>query len=429
MYFLQMTKNELDLAYLRLFSRTKLPMLLVDLEDDPHRFSRVEQEGLSHLAYYSIFDQIQGVEDRIGYPLSMQDFLSEGQELVWTPWGPQIYQDRVLRGRFIYSDLGRLQSYQLLHQGQLHEESLIDDRGFLSAQVFYQGGEAIKKRYYRTDGRWILDLDLQSGRVQVSLLFAHLFDQLVYESMSQVLAERLLKDLDFASPAVWLSFGLGPDFLPSSVEDLQIQPQKAQIKGRIEDYFPALAGSHLPLSQKSQGDAFLLLLSKVQLDERDWTYVRTCLTSLRGQQQKLLIGIDAEPGPAHSLIEQINQLAQDLNFDPEELEVQGLASQKDFLSLIQKSTLLILIEDQVKDTWIWEASRAGLALLLRQDRPYLSEGENALKIVSPADLEEYLESLLSSFSWISQAKVYQEILLEAYSSEILEERLELVYDK
>ncbi|MBU7218666.1 accessory Sec system protein Asp1 [Staphylococcus gallinarum] len=158
-----------------------------DLRTFLHRFDLFEAR------YWSLFDDIQGFESRTPLPLDFKSLnWPEGTEFVYTP-----YLVRCVTGATTYSNVyfnqdGYMVWIEAFEHGQRVQRSIFDDRGYLSSILYFDGqGVPFRQKYMTIDGDCILTSELVDGTVHVSEQYQHRFNQTVYNSMEDLLQERV----------------------------------------------------------------------------------------------------------------------------------------------------------------------------------------------------------------------------------------------
>lgn len=195
------------IAQLRAFDAGQGDVELIVLNYAPtlRRFLRAEQ-GLN-TAYWSFFDEVQGLRDDYARPL---DFLTlEWPSDVSFFYNPFIVT--VMRGSEVYARVylgtdGTLRSVKFFDGGMPSVERLFDDRGFLSSVlVFDETGGAATQYYLARSGDVIASEDIASGHIEIVQdpdgRFAH-SDYASWEAvMLELLSLRLHADVAAGSGA------------------------------------------------------------------------------------------------------------------------------------------------------------------------------------------------------------------------------------
>ena len=177
---------------LRVFQQGSEDVGLIVLNYAPSLRRFLHSQNVFDVPYWSLFDQIQGLENDYTRPL---DFLKlewpEDVSFYYNPFVVTVMQDNDVYARVLLALGGTLRSIRYYADGLTTLERIFDDRGFLSSVLMYdEDGQAITQYYLSRTGDVILSEDLPSGHIDV-LQNEDRFQSQSYDRWEDLIAEFL----------------------------------------------------------------------------------------------------------------------------------------------------------------------------------------------------------------------------------------------
>jgi len=194
-WFRNTTAAETDdtVTQLRVFQKGDEEVGLVVLNYAPSLRRFLHSQNIFDVAYWSFFDQIQGLDDDYTRPI---DFLRlEWPDDVSFHYNPFLVT--VMRGDEVYARVylareGTLQSIRYYGDGMPTLERIFDDRGFPSSVLMHdEEGSPLTQYYLSRDGDVILSEDVPSGQIDIVQNSDGRFRRPAYESWEALMGEFL----------------------------------------------------------------------------------------------------------------------------------------------------------------------------------------------------------------------------------------------
>ncbi|NEW66014.1 accessory Sec system protein Asp1 [Carnobacteriaceae bacterium zg-84] len=194
-WYLVPQKIEFDdtINQVRMFSDANEDVQLILLNYMPHLRYFLYRQELLHVPYWSVFDDIQSIT--IQEQLSVFDYKQlpwpEHVEFVYTPFLIVVRQDNQTLARIEYGYDGNIIWIDFFNNAQIEKRYIVDDRGFISCIVYMKNNVEEYREYLNMYGQWQIREYVETGYVEVNEAYAHLFKKAAYESMFDLLSEKI----------------------------------------------------------------------------------------------------------------------------------------------------------------------------------------------------------------------------------------------
>lgn len=200
-WYRSMQRLEFDdsIHQLRIFQGQGQPVQMLLPAYMPHARYFLHRQDLFETSYYSVFDEIQGIQDAQMQVLQLKDLdWEEDCDFVYTPFLVMVRRRGQLYAHVEFGIEGFISFVSFFDQDRLSRQLIFDDRGFVSSKIHYEQGQPLYQDYLQPDGDWRIREHLTDEDSRVEVNPAHLldFDQLVYESMPELILEKLAHFID-----------------------------------------------------------------------------------------------------------------------------------------------------------------------------------------------------------------------------------------
>lgn len=177
----------------RLFRQGVEDVGLVILNYAPTLRRFLHGQGIFDVRYWSVFDQVQGVEDDYTRPLDFLDLdWPDDVSFFYNPFVVTVMRDADVYARVHLARDGTLQAIRYFGAGMPTLERIYDDRGFLSSVLMHdEGGLPLTQYYLSPAGDVIVSEDVPTGRIDVVQSIDDRLRSQSYEGWEEVIAELL----------------------------------------------------------------------------------------------------------------------------------------------------------------------------------------------------------------------------------------------
>ena len=187
----------------RIFHQGAEGARLVVLNYAPSLRRFLHSQNIFEVAYWSFFDEVQGLDDDYTRPL---DFLGlewpEDVSFFYNPFLVTVMRDSEVYARVYLAREGTLQSIRYYGGGMPTVERIFDDRGFLSSVLMHdESGQPMTQYYHSRTGDVIVSEDVPSGRIDIVQNPDDRFRSQSYDSWNTLMAEFLGVYLDHRAGA------------------------------------------------------------------------------------------------------------------------------------------------------------------------------------------------------------------------------------
>jgi accessory secretory protein Asp1 len=194
-WFQSATSSESDdtVTQLRVFQQGSEDARLVVLNYAPSLRRFLHGQNIFNVAYWSLFDEIQGLDDDYTRPL---DFLKlewpDDVSFFYNPFIVTVMRDSDVYARVYLARDGVLQSVRYYGAGMPTLERIFDDRGFLSSVLMHdEDGRPMTQYYLSRTGDVIISEDVPSGQLDIVQNDEDRFRSQSYDSWEALMAEFL----------------------------------------------------------------------------------------------------------------------------------------------------------------------------------------------------------------------------------------------
>lgn len=454
------SKNEVDssLALTKLFLRAEDQVNVIFTNYLPRLRTWLGQAHIENVRYWSAYDELQQVTLKDRQPLDLADFTwPKNAEFI------RMY-DRIVvlvdfahyaTVYFTYPKADLIDRIDLLKNGQVYQQLTIDDRGFVSRVLTYQG-EALKTiDYLSQSGTVVAKEDYQTGRVEALLpngseqtfakidaLIDHLVVQYIQSLSDQTIlvepsaenlaiAQKVQGDkrvlvLDYPFYGAEISQELGPNDLLSFQTVTGQVPLASSFNQAHQPIVLGPFAVDLATKNAVPKEHFVCYwrLGSLSADYAD--HIFTTLFDLAIEHENLVIIVENDMwqvGFQQLLTEKLGQLSQSQTLAFERLETlpaqfvlldwQGPKKRQEYL---QTASVVIDLADQVDLSLQAQALAHGLPSLTKTQTAYQAPEMQHIETVN--DIVTSLNWLLDQNNWQS----VQEALIQVqadYASDAL----------
>lgn len=195
-WYRSMQRLEFDdlIHQIRIFQSENLPVQLLLPAYMPHARYLLHRQDIFETDYYSVFDEIQGIQSKEMQVLQIKDLDWEPDcEFVYTPFLIMVRRQGQLYAHVEFGVEGFISFIKFFKDDQLEKFYIFDDRGFVSSITYYEEGQPLYQDYLQPDGDWRIREHLKPDdcRVEVNPAYLLDFDKLEYERMPDLILEKL----------------------------------------------------------------------------------------------------------------------------------------------------------------------------------------------------------------------------------------------
>ena len=178
----------------QLFSHHQLDTELLLLQPLPWLRYQLQQNHLSALDWWNVYDDIQHVHRPSGLPLGLEDLnLPQGTEFAYVGATVLLYRDGRVRGTVHFHPAGFVSRVDLLNDLGQRVLKVYDDRGFCSTQTTYSlRNHRIETLWFDPNGAVVMR---RKDTPEVQLLDASGQVTNTYDSLEALLTERVMAHL------------------------------------------------------------------------------------------------------------------------------------------------------------------------------------------------------------------------------------------
>lgn len=153
----------------------------------------LHRHGLYEMSYWSLFDDIQGVEQMSLQAVDYRDLgWPEETEFIYTPFQVIAITSETTYSKLYFSQEGYLFEMETYKGKLLQVKYLFDDRGFISSiEKFQSSGLPSYKEYLDIHGHTIMIQNLITQKVEISHDFYSQFEKIEYSSIEEIINEKL----------------------------------------------------------------------------------------------------------------------------------------------------------------------------------------------------------------------------------------------
>lgn len=151
------------------FRRQVAPFEICLLDFSPNFRHFLHRQGVLHAPWWSCFDAMQGICARSMQTFSFHDLAwPEGTEFVYSPFAVIALVDGRKYAQIEFAEDGNMFRVDLFRSDVLVSRNLYDDRGFVSCQISFRDGVAVREYYFGEDGTWKFARYLDDGHVVIN---------------------------------------------------------------------------------------------------------------------------------------------------------------------------------------------------------------------------------------------------------------------
>ncbi|MGX7091622.1 accessory Sec system protein Asp1 [Hutsoniella sourekii] len=181
---------------LRMFQEAGEAIEIMVLNYQPFLRSFLHRHELTGVAYWSLFDQLQGFDHQHTIPLNYwQIDWPEQANFLFMQYFIRVIHQGDLYAQVYLSEMGYLTGIDYFHAGQKIAYHEYDDRGYLSRIRYFQEDHLSHDDYLDREGQVVIRDDRLNGQVQVTGEASRHLEASTYTSMSQLIEEVIHKEL------------------------------------------------------------------------------------------------------------------------------------------------------------------------------------------------------------------------------------------
>ena len=183
---------------IRLFQRQEIASRLLVLAYQPHLRYFLHRHGVLETEVYSIFDDMQDLQDPHTQVLNLRDIEWDSDcQFLYSPFAIVVQKNGKKYAKVEHGVEGFISEIQYFDfDGQMSKHYIMDDRGFVSSVIYFDNGQPTYQEYLDSKGIWRFREHLnEEGRVEVNPIFGYRFKELIYQNMGDLVAEFFEKYL------------------------------------------------------------------------------------------------------------------------------------------------------------------------------------------------------------------------------------------
>lgn len=177
----------------RLFQNGKEEIKLIILKYAPSIRRFLHRQTILRVPYWSVFDELQSYEHDYVRPINYLTMeWPEDVSFHYNPYIVNVMKDDEIFARVYPTQDGTLFSVRYYKGGIPAYEHVYDDRGFFSSVLIYdEKGEPDRQNYLSIEGDQVISEQLKTGKVIVSPKHTDRFQKQEYDSIGDMIQERL----------------------------------------------------------------------------------------------------------------------------------------------------------------------------------------------------------------------------------------------
>ena len=188
---------------LKTFRQSDEPVKVLVLKYAPNLRRFLHSQGIFGAAYWSLFDDLQGLSDNYTKPVKYLDGeWPDGASFHYNPFLITVMQEGKVYARIYLAHDGTVTSIKYVVDGLPTLERIFDDRGFLSSVLIFEAdGSESTQYYYSESGDLLFSEDIPTGRILVVGNSPALqrdqydsWDQLIEEQLARYFTDHALVD-------------------------------------------------------------------------------------------------------------------------------------------------------------------------------------------------------------------------------------------
>lgn len=215
-FFRETLNREFDdtIHQIRIFNKSNEKLAIMLLNYFPNFRYFANRQNIRGIPYLSIFDQIQNVENATNKIIRVEDLIEDSDlEYIYTPFLLMIYKNQKIYAEVEYADEGYIMSMLMYSNGKIEKKYVFDDRGFLSSIIYYEDNNELYQEYLNFEGIWQIRQNLQNDTVEVNNNSDCKFNKSNYNSMGELIKEKLSQLIKDNSVVVFASNNVHNDIV------------------------------------------------------------------------------------------------------------------------------------------------------------------------------------------------------------------------
>lgn len=139
--------------HINMFQSEGVDVQVISLGYSPQSRYFLHRQGIWPIGYWNVFDQLQSISGDTPCTFSYKDLnWPENIEWMYTPFIVVGYVEGELYAEVEFGQHGNLLFINLFSDGKMTETLYIDDRGFMSSSIVWNGDEPVEQRFYNRKG-------------------------------------------------------------------------------------------------------------------------------------------------------------------------------------------------------------------------------------------------------------------------------------
>ncbi len=183
---------------IRLFQGQEIESQILVLSYQPHLRYYLHRHGVLETETYSIFDDMQDLQDVHTQVLNIRDIEWDRDcQFLYSPFAIVVQKNGKKYAKIEHGVEGFISDIQYFDSNsQISQHYIMDDRGLVSSVIYFEGGVPTYQDYLNPNGVWQFREYIQdAGRIEINPIFSYRFNKLEYPDMACLIAEFLDKFL------------------------------------------------------------------------------------------------------------------------------------------------------------------------------------------------------------------------------------------
>lgn len=185
----------------KMFDQQDLATKLLILDYAPNLRSLLHRQDLLQIPYWSVFDELQGIDSHLSKTIQPFDFQKlnwpKTVQFIYSPFIVTALVDHEVYAKIYFNEAGLVLWIVMYEKGEIAAKYVFDDRGFLSGIDRYQSKQHTSTEYLNQQGNLQMTYDTQDQRyhIEPGSTASKLLNNATYTSVQELVMDRLTEKL------------------------------------------------------------------------------------------------------------------------------------------------------------------------------------------------------------------------------------------